>query len=135
VAEGPRQKIMDATLAVSSAVIMQVAGWLDKHVDLATVVLILLMIGAYRVLRAAQKRKDVDLITILRNSDGKFSYLNAAGVGAFIISAWVLMHDTLSNQETDWKGLLVFLGVWSGAPVINALANKWNGQLPWSKPQ
>jgi hypothetical protein len=109
-------------------------AWIDAHIDLPAVVLVVMLIGAWRMLTKAQKREDVDLIDILRNADGKFSFLPSAGIGAFMFSSWVLMHDALASTLTDaqWWGYLMF---WSGAPVANTLANKWTGELPWSKRQ
>ena len=126
--------MMDATLAVSSAVLLEIRDWLSTHFDVPTVTLVLLMYGTYRILKSAQRRKDVDLVDILRNADMKISFLPSAGIGAFMFSTWALMHDTLAGTLTDpqWYGYLLF---WSGAPVANALANKWTGELPWSKRQ
>ncbi len=123
---------MDATIAAAITALNSFGAWLTTRVDIATVVIIVLMFGSYRVLAHAQRRKDVDLINILRNADGKFSFLNAAGLGSFIISSWVLMHDTLAGTLTDvqWIGYLLF---WSGVPIANELAKKWDGRLPWSK--
>jgi hypothetical protein len=107
---------------------------MDTHVDLPAVVLVVMLLAMWRMLVKVQKRPDVDMIDILRNADGKLSWLNTGGVGAFAISSWVLMHDALANTVSDqqwWAYLLI----WSGAPVSNAIVNKWDGALPWSRKQ
>lgn len=115
-------------------VLQSVNGWLNGHIDISVLVLVLLLASMVQILRAAQKRDDVDLVDLLRDADKKISTPATAGMGAFIFSSWVLMHDALSGTLTDpqWFGYLLF---WSGAPVANVLANKWDGTLPWSKRQ
>ena len=123
---------MDQTIAAAIYSLNNFGNWLTNRVDIATVAGVILGFGAYSVLKSAQRRKDVDLVNILRNADGKFSFLPTAGIGAFIISSWALMHDTLANTSTNvqWIAYLLF---WSGVPIANVLANKWDGRLPWSK--
>ena len=126
--------VLNDFLAALNENALHLRGWFDTHVDLPAVVLVVMLIGVARMLAKAQKRSDVDLVDVLRNIDGKISFLPSAGIGAFMFSSWVLMHDAMASTLTDaqWWGYLMF---WSGAPVANTLANKWTGELPWSKRQ
>ena len=113
---------------------LHLRGWFDTHFDLPAVVLVLMLLALWRMLVKAQQRKDVDLIDLLRNADMKLSMIPTVGLGAFMFSSWVLMHDALANTVSDqqwWAYLLI----WSGAPVAVAIVNKWDGALPWSKRQ
>ena len=125
---------MNAWFALLNEVLLQTRHWLEARVDLPAAVLVVMFVGVWRMLAKAQKRDDVDLVDVLRNADGKISFLPSAGIGAFMFSSWVLMHDAMASTLTDaqWWGYLMF---WSGAPVANTLANKWTGELPWSKRQ
>jgi hypothetical protein len=125
---------MDHTVAAIIYSINNAGYWLAKNADLATGMLLSMFLGCWRVLAKAQQRKNVDLMNLLKNAEGKFSYLNAGGIGCFVFSTWVVMHDTLDGTITNVQfiGYLLF---WSGAPVANVLASKWDGRLPWSKPE
>lgn len=125
---------MNEALMVFNDSLVHMRAWIDAHIDLPAVVLVVMLVGVWRMLAKAQKRRDVDLVDVLRSENGKISMLSSAGIGAFMFSSWVLMHDALAATLTDaqWWGYLMF---WSGAPVANTLANKWTGELPWSKRQ
>ena len=106
---------------------------LTENLDFAAIVLVFLLAGSVWILFKAQQQRGFDLSKMLRDDNGKESALNLCILGSFAISAWMLMFDTLHHEETDWKGLLVFLLIWSGARVAVIAAQKWNGNLPWTK--
>ena len=126
---------MDAILSAVTGTTTTISAWIDSHVDLASIMLVVMLYGCYRMLKQSQRRKDFDLAEMLRDEKtGKLMMLNGAGIGAFVFSTWMLMHDTLNDTLTDYE-FGIYLFFWSGAKVAMVIAQKWTGDLPWSKKQ
>jgi cbb3-type cytochrome oxidase subunit 3 len=109
--------------------------WLLTHVasDVPLVVLIILLAAATFVLWKAQQRADFDLANMLRDDSGKESPLRLCVLGAFAISSWAIMKDTLRTEGADPQLFLIYCATWSGALVFVRIADKWDGKLPWAK--
>lgn len=91
-----------------------------------------MIVAAAFVIVKAQQRQDFDFAGMLRDESGKESALRLAILGSFAISSWSLCYETM-NGAREWWHLAIYCGTWSGAAVVRDLAQKWNGQLPWSK--
>jgi hypothetical protein len=97
------------------------------HVDVPLVVLIILLLLCWQVLYLSQKNGKLDLSNMLRDDAGKESGLRLAMLGAFAVSSWALMWDTIQVGSLDWRIFLIYSATWSGAPVFAKLIEKWNG--------
>ncbi len=104
--------------------------------NLPSVALMVLFVGAFYVLHAAQKRPDFDLGNMFKNDSGKESAVALGILIAIILSGWVLVYDTISNQTIDSTIYSIYLGIWSGttmgSKLLEVLKIKWSGPTPAS---
>jgi hypothetical protein len=122
------------TAATTSTSARTWADWLISHLNTADIVLVVLLLAACWVVWKAQQRTDFDFADMLKDdTTGKPTALRMAILGSFAISSWVVMHDTLGNNLSDQQ-FWAYLVTWSGAAILRYVAERWNGQLPWSRP-
>jgi cbb3-type cytochrome oxidase subunit 3 len=107
--------------------------WLVAHSNFADLALVVMLFGAIWIVWKAQKRTDFDFADMLRDdTTNKPTVLRFAIMGSFAVSSWIVMHDTLADNLSDQQ-FWAYLVIWSGAAVLRYIAERWNGQLPWSK--
>lgn len=106
------------------------ATWIEGHVGLAEVMLVILLLAGAWVVWKAQQRDDFDFAKMLKDESGKESPLNMGILGSFAISTWVVMHDTLASNLSDGQWY-AYLATWSAARVFIVAAGKWDGRLPF----
>jgi hypothetical protein len=108
-------------------------GWATlilMQLDLAGLVLVGLLGVMIVTLILAQRSPEFNIQQMMLDDNGKVSFLRVAGIGAFAVSSWVVMKDTISSGGANPMIFWGFVGVWSGAPVagklIEALSLKWS---------
>lgn len=112
--------------------IAPVSDWFHANID-AAVLAVLLLFTVWIVFKA-QQRNDFDWAKMLKDESGKESALNLGIFGSFAVSTWIVMHDTLAKELSDQQ-FWAYLITWSGARILVLAAQKWDGRLPWAKPQ
>lgn len=99
--------------------------------NLPSTALLILFIGAFYVLNAAQKRSDFDLGNMFKNDSGKESAVALGILIAIILSGWTLVYDTITNGTIDPTIYSIYLGIWSGTTMgtklLEVLKMKWSG--------
>lgn len=105
-------------------------------VILPAVLLVVLLGFAGFVLWRAQKRADFDIADLLREvgPDGvaRVSTWRFASLMAFAIHSAYFYASLFTKPDAElfaWYGIL-----WGGAPAAVILAEKWNGNMPFSRP-
>jgi hypothetical protein len=113
--------------------------WLMLHVanDVPLVLLIVLVLASVLLLWWAQGQQDTpskfNAANMLRDENGKESVLRYTAALGFAWSSWALMKDVLRPEGVDPQIFLIYCVTWSGALVFVKFADKWDGQLPWTK--
>lgn len=104
--------------------------------NLPSAALLIMFIGAFYVLNAAQKRSDFDLGNMFKNDSGKESAVALGVLIAIILSGWTLVYDTITNGTIDPTIYSIYLGIWSGTTMgtklLEVLKMKWSGSTPAS---
>jgi hypothetical protein len=119
---------MEALVSIVSSVI--------NYFNAPALALVVMFIGAFYVLHAAQAREDFDLGNILKNENGKESLAAMGGLVAIILSGWCLVYSLTQvkdmNSDTFVTLYALHLVVWSGTKVaeklVDAVSAKWSGK-------
>jgi len=78
----------------------------------------------------AQKSADFNLQEMFKNDKNKVSVWPVVTLLAFAVTTWRLAVLTFGGAPNPQEGMY-FLLFWSGAAVVQVLAKRWNGVLPW----
>jgi hypothetical protein len=106
--------------------------WEAVRWDLPAVVMVaMLLIFAWTLYRT-QLQTDFNFADMYRGDDGKPSTGRLVAVGAWVVSSWVVMQDTLDGVPTP-ELYWAYVIAWSAAKPLEKFADKWNGTLPLAK--
>lgn len=94
--------------------------------------LLVLIILLVVVLVRAQARPDFDVANFLRDELGKESAMRAFAFVALAVTSWVIATLTLKGNLTP-DYFLYYNLTWANTVVLMKLADKWSGQLPFSR--
>lgn len=107
---------------------------LSLNIDLPAIMLGVMLVLAAFVMWRAQKRTGFDFGNMLRDEAGKESAVRIGVLVSLAVSSWVVMnHALLSGRDINPQVFGLYVFSWSGALVFVKAADKWNGNLPWSK--
>jgi hypothetical protein len=96
--------------------------WEAVRWDLPAVVMVAMLLIFIWTLYRTQQQADFNFADMYRGDDGKPSTGRVVAVGAWVVSSWVVMQDTLDAVPT-----------WSAAKPLEKFADKWDGALPLTK--
>lgn len=120
------------TVVTASSGISRFQFWETIRWDLPAIVLVAaLLIYAWSIYKT-QTRGDFDFAEMYKDDQGKPSTGRVIGVGAWVISSWVLMQDIMDGIPTP-EIYWAYVIAWSAAKPLEKAAEKWSGTLPWSK--
>lgn len=107
---------------------------LSLNIDLPAIVLLIMLLVAAYVMWKAQQRRTFDFSNMLRDESGKESSVRIGILVSLAVSSWVVMnHALLAGKDINPQIFGLYIFGWSGALVFVKAADKWNGNLPWSK--
>jgi hypothetical protein len=107
----------------------QILVWMAHAFDGPFTVLLFLLGGLGVMLYVAQHKGKLDLSQMFKDDAGKESGLRFAILGAWIMSSWLLMSDTVNQKQGDPTLLGIYLATWSGSAIFARLIDKWNGEI------
>lgn len=111
---------------------------LASSVTIGVIIPIAILLGItvmiWVLISRAQRDENFDISNTLRDENGKESASRILGFGAFAVSSWALAVTVFALPQYFIEAMLYYLVFWSGAPVVVKFAEKWNGTLPWAKP-
>lgn len=115
---------------------------LTSSVTIGVIVPLLILAGItaaiWWFLVLVQRRDDFDLAETLRETKddgtaGKVSQSRLLGFGAFAVSSWGLAVVLFALPQYTVEVFATYLLFWSGQRPALALAEKWNGVVPFAK--
>jgi hypothetical protein len=110
---------------------------LTGSVTIGVLIPLLILVGItamiWFLISRAQKDPDFDIANTLRDEAGKESATRVLTFGAFAVTSWGYAVSAFALPQYFSEVTLYYLAFWSGSPVALKLAEKWNGNLPWSK--
>jgi hypothetical protein len=108
------------------------ASSLTINVIIPLGILIALFGFVWYVLARAQRSGEFKIQQMLLDDAGKASSSRLFGFIAVSVSSWYLAAKLWAGTSTATE-FFYYLMAWSGAMVFNKIAEKWDGQMPWSK--
>jgi len=105
-----------------------IKAWSEANIDLPTVVLIVMLGFSVQIVRLAQRNGKVDFSEMIKDDTGKASALRLVVLGAFAISCWVIMHESLVAGQVSSELFLGWLGIWVTAALGGKGIEAWRSK-------
>jgi hypothetical protein len=113
--------------------LMQILTSVFNYFNAPAIALLVMFVGAYHVIHAAQGRDDFDFGNMLKNDSGKESVSALGALVALVLSGWSFVYLTFKmaplTEDTYITMFMIYITAWSGTKIaeklVDALASKW----------
>lgn len=103
------------------------------NVIIPLLILVVMMASIWRLVLFAQRKEGFNIERIFLDEEEKPSAARLIMLMAFAFSCWYLSARVFSGKP-DANEFYAFLAAWASSLTLIKLAEKWNGQLPFTKP-